>query len=74
MICAKNYITPSSSFSGDEKSMKFGAEWAEKVKDYFECDFEDIGMEKVVTALLNAYKRKDTNEDENIQKRKRIKL
>lgn len=54
--------------------MKFGAEWAEKVKDYFECDFEEIGMEKVVTVLLNTYKTKDTNEDEDSQKRKRIKL
>ena len=61
--------------------MKFGAEWAEKVKYYFECDFEDTGMSKVVASLMNAWKRgneisKDTNEmnDSTPSKRRKIDL
>jgi hypothetical protein len=57
---------------GDVKSMKFGADWAEKVQDYFACEFEGNGMAKVVETLSNAWKRK-TDEIEP-QKRKRIKL
>lgn len=61
--------------------MKFGAEWAEKVKSYFECDFEGTGMSKVVASLMNAWKRgnensKDTNEmnDSTPSKRRKIDL
>ncbi len=63
---------------GDVTSMKFGAEWAEKVEDYFACGFDDCGMIKVVTTLKNAWKRKsdeiDGYENQNKNINKRIKL
>ena len=62
---------------GDIKSMKFGAEWAEKVHDYFSCGFEGAAMEKVVETLLNAWKRKADQvepDGKKENKKKRIKL
>mmetsp|Transcript_18794 Transcript_18794/g.28144 ORF Transcript_18794/g.28144 Transcript_18794/m.28144 type:complete len:613 (-) Transcript_18794:306-2144(-) len=62
---------------GDVKSMKFGASWAEKVREYFSYGFEGNGMVKVVDSLLNAWKRKAGDEKEegtNDQDRKKSKI
>ena len=60
---------------GDEKSMKYGAEWAEKVNaDYYDKDFEGDGMKKVVHTLIHAWKREDREDvgKENRRKKPRI--
>ena len=59
---------------GDLTSMKFGADWVEKVEDFFKCGYENYSMEKVVATLKNAWKRK-SEEDANKQpSAKRIKF
>ncbi len=64
---------------GDETSMKFGSEWAEKVDDYFQWGFDGISMCKVVATLKNAWKRKSVDDNDEQQsksqkKTKRIKI
>lgn len=44
---------------GDMKSQKYAAEWIKKVEKYSE-KFESEGMNKVVIALRDAWKRRDT--------------
>jgi len=64
---------------GDEKSMKYGVEWAEKVGNtYYRKGFEGDGMMKVVDTLINSCDRKEKNtrqrNDESLTKRnKKIK-
>lgn len=68
---------------GDVKSMKYGAEWAEKVENYFSL-FEGEDMKKVVVALKEAWKRPveenakneasmDVDEDDSDRSKKRVK-
>jgi len=63
---------------GDEKSQKYGAKWIEKVEQYSER-FENDGINKVVVALRDAWKRKtqeaknsgmEVEEEENGKRRK----
>lgn len=57
---------------GDEKSMKYGAEWAEKVDvDYYRKGFEGEGMIKVLDVMTKRKVR--GGEEDNAQKKKRIK-
>merc|ERR1711935_492288 len=57
---------------GDEKSMKYGAEWAEKVDvDYYRKGFEGEGMIKVLDVMTKRKVR--GGEEDNSQKKKRIK-
>ena len=59
---------------GDEKSMKYGAEWAERVNaDYYEKGFEGDGMVKVVHTLLQAWKREDKTDASSEENRKKKK-
>lgn len=58
---------------GDLTSMKFGAEWVEKVEDYFQCGYENSSMEKVVATLKNAWKRKSDEDENKLPSAKRIK-
>ena len=65
---------------GDEKSMKYGAEWAERVNaDYYEKGFEGDGMVKVVHTLLQAWNREDktyasTSSSEDNRKKKKPRI
>jgi len=66
---------------GDEKSMQYGAEWAEKVgNDYYQKGFEGEGMKKVVETLMKTCNRKEKvgarkrMEEEGTEEKKRAKL
>ena len=56
---------------GDLKSMKYGSSFASSVYDeYFKLGFEGEGMAKVVDTLMNAWKRKESDDTKQPKKKR----